>query len=381
MTGGLRILQVLEPSGGGSGRHFVDLCGGLAARGHHVSAVYSPVRAERRFVEELRSLALDGVHAVPMRREIGAHDARAWFDIKRLISRTGPYDIIHGHSSKAGALTRIRLPGRHVPRVYTPHAYRTMDPSLGSKGRLVYGGIEGALGALLTDRVICVSLDEYDHALTLRIPRHKLRLVVNGVGSPPVADIRALRASLGAGDGDMLYGFVGRFSAQKAPERLIESFAIVARMLPQARLALVGSGELDAMIRSRVESLGLSERVRFAPDIPGTIAVQGFDVLVMPSRYEAMSYVMLEAAAAGKPMILSDVGGAGTVLEHGVNGMLVANSDELQSLTEAMLTLGDPARLSAMTEEARRRQGRFSLETMIDETVSVYRELTPRTGS
>ena len=61
MTGGLRILQVLEPSGGGSGRHFVDLCGGLAARGHHVSAVYSPVRAERRFVEELRSLALDGV--------------------------------------------------------------------------------------------------------------------------------------------------------------------------------------------------------------------------------------------------------------------------------------------------------------------------------
>ncbi len=128
----LRLLEVLEPSGGGSGRHFIDLCRGMHLRGHHVEAVYSPVRAEEGFIRELRAVGLPAVHAVNMKRAPGPSDIPAFLALRRIMRHHGPFDIIHGHSSKAGALTRLRLPGRHVPRIYTPHAFRTLDPTLGA---------------------------------------------------------------------------------------------------------------------------------------------------------------------------------------------------------------------------------------------------------
>src|SRR5688500_16037357 len=99
MTAGekLKILQVLEPSGGGSGRHFVDLCGALAAMGHAVTAIYSPVRAEDRFVEELTALSLKAVIPIPMSRAPSPSDFTAWRDIADVIRQHGPFDIIHGH--------------------------------------------------------------------------------------------------------------------------------------------------------------------------------------------------------------------------------------------------------------------------------------------
>src|SRR5690606_9785178 len=149
----LRLMEVLEPSGGGSGRHFIDLCRGMQARGHVVHAVYSPVRAEARFVDELTSLGLAGVHTVAMARRPGLSDFASWWALCHAMRRAGPLDIIHGHSSKAGALARIRLPGRHVPRVYTPHALRTMDPDLGAVGRSIYGSIEKLLARTFTDQI------------------------------------------------------------------------------------------------------------------------------------------------------------------------------------------------------------------------------------
>ena len=80
----MRLMQVLEPSGGGSGRHFNDLCRGLKARGHCVHAVYSPLRAERRFVDELRAIGLDGVHELPMTRAPGPSDIHAFAMLRRL---------------------------------------------------------------------------------------------------------------------------------------------------------------------------------------------------------------------------------------------------------------------------------------------------------
>ncbi|MFM2279923.1 MAG: hypothetical protein RLZZ444_2154, partial [Pseudomonadota bacterium] len=74
----LTILEILEPSGGGSGRHFVDLCGALAGRGHKVVAIYSPMRAETRFVLELKALPLAAVYAVEMSRAPSPSDIAAY---------------------------------------------------------------------------------------------------------------------------------------------------------------------------------------------------------------------------------------------------------------------------------------------------------------
>lgn len=371
----MRLLQVLEPSGGGSGRHFVDLCRGMHARGHIVHAVYSPVRAEDRFVEELQSLGLAGMHAVAMARSPGPSDVAAYGALHSVIRQAGPFDIIHGHSSKAGALSRIRLPGRHVPRVYTPHAFRTMDPGLGNLGRKIYGSIEKLLARGFTDRLICVSADEYAHARALGMSRTKLSIVVNGVETPPNDSRGAVRRALGIPANALLFGFVGRLCHQKAPERLVAAFQLVASRVPDAHLLMIGSGEEKDAISRQIAASEHASRIHLTSCLTGPQAMAAIDVLVMPSRYEAMSYVMLEAAAAGKPLILTDVGGASTVLKDGQNGVLVENDDDPERLAGAMLRLSDPARLQRHTAAANARSRDYGLDRMISETEAIYRGL------
>ncbi|AYG65791.1 MULTISPECIES: glycosyltransferase family 4 protein [unclassified Rhizobium] len=371
----LSLLQVLEPSGGGSGRHFLDLCRAMQHRGHSVTAIYSPVRAEPAFVAELESIGVDNVVPLAMRRAPGPWDLTAWWQLRKIAAVHGPFDLIHGHSSKAGALTRLRLPGRHVPVLYTPHAFRTMDPTLGTKGRLIYGGIERFLGTWLTDRLICVSQDEYDHALSIGIPRTQLRIVVNGVNAPPISQRSAIRKRYGIPQDALLFGFVGRMTRQKAPERLVEAFARMAVKSPQAHLLMIGGGELAQTVKEMIRTAGLEHRAHFDGGMPGVTAIDAFDAVVMPSRYEAMSYVMLEAAAAGKPLLLADVGGARTVLEHGKNGYIVPNSDDPEALAAAMARLADPMLLANLTAEARRRKDGYTLAGMADATEKIYHDL------
>lgn len=371
----MRLLEVLEPSGGGSGRHFIDLCRGMQARGHVVHAVYSPVRAEPRFVEELASLGLAGLHSVAMARAPGLSDFTAWRALRATMRRVGPLDIIHGHSSKAGALSRLRLPGPHVPRIYTPHAFRTMDPGLGRVGRTVYGSIERLLASSLTDRLICVSADEYAHARALGMPRDRLSIVVNGVATPPSDCRDAVRDALGLARDALVFGFVGRLTQQKAPERLVAAFDLVADKLPEARLLMIGDGEMRGTVSRQIDACRHAARMRLSQDFTGPQAMAAIDALVLPSRYEAMSYVMLEAAAAGKPLILSDVGGASTVLKDGENGLLVANDDDPRHLSAAMLSLGVPDRLARHAAAARARSRDYSLERMVGETEAIYRSL------
>ncbi|MEA3535280.1 glycosyltransferase [Rhizobium sp. CC-YZS058] len=373
----LRILQVIEPSGGGSGRHFLDLCHGLMQRGHHVEAVYSPVRAEKSFVRELKAMGLPDVHKVAMRRAPGRSDLAAHRALRAIISR-GRFDIIHGHSSKAGALTRLRLPGRHAQRVYTPHAFRTMDPTLSAGARRLYGSIESFLGRYLTDHLICVSEDEYRHALSLGIPEARLSVIVNGAAQP-VKDMAAtVRASFGIAPDTFVFGAIGRLSHQKAPERMIEAFRLAAAKVPGAHLIMIGSGELETPVRAAIAASGLQSRIHLTSAFTGPQAVSAFDCLVMPSRYEAMSYVMLEAAAVAKPIVSTDVGGATTAIEHGVTGFIVPNDGDTAKLAAAMIEVAEPATFARLKEGAERARSRFSLDTMIDRTEALYKRLVAR---
>ncbi|HEV7308734.1 glycosyltransferase family 4 protein [Ensifer sp.] len=370
----LKLLQVLEPSGGGSGRHFVDLCRGMHARGHHVEAVYSPVRAEDSFVRELKAIGLPAVHAVAMKRAPGPSDIACFVELRRIIGGNR-FDIIHGHSSKAGALTRLRLPGPHVPRLYTPHAFRTLDPSLGRGGRLIYGTIEWALARFFTDQLICVSEDEYNHALSLHMPERRMSVIVNGVALPTCEMAQTLRASFGIASDAFVFGFVGRLSAQKAPERLIAAFKSVAAAVRNSHLVMVGSGELETSLRAAMAESGLQNRMHLTSAFTGPQAIPAFDLLLMPSRYEAMSYVMLEGAAAGKPIIATDIGGARTVIEDGTNGFILPNSDDTSLLAKTMIRSAEPSTFKALTDAAGRLSGRFTLDVMLDRTEALYRKV------
>ncbi len=374
----LRLLEVLEPSGGGSGRHFIDLCRGMHLRGHHVEAVYSPVRAEESFVRELKAVGLPALHAVDMKRAPGPSDVPAFLALRRIMKEHGPFDIVHGHSSKAGALTRLRLPGRHIPRIYTPHAFRTLDPTLGRGGRLIYGAIEWGLAWFYTDHLICVSDDERSHAVSLHMPQERMSVIVNGVDPPSPDMARTIRASFGITPDAFVFGFIGRLTAQKAPERLVAAFRHVAGSVKNSHLVMVGAGEMEGQLRQAMAESGLQNRMHLTSAFTGPQAAPAFDVLVMPSRYEAMSYVMLEGAAAGKPIIASDIGGARTVIEHGGNGFIVKNSDDVSELSKTMIAAAAPETFARLASVADRLKTRFTLDTMLDRTEMLYWKLAER---
>jgi glycosyltransferase involved in cell wall biosynthesis len=246
----------------------------------------------------------------------------------------------------------------------------------GRTGRRIFGGIESLFGRHFTDALICVSEDEKRHAIEqLKIPEHLLTVIVNGVATPPRGKRAEVRKLLGVQRASFVFGFVGRLSQQKAPERLIEAFRRIAHDRPEAELVMIGTGPDEEKVRKQIAATGVQDRIHLTSAVTGGEAMQAFDVLVMPSRYEAMSYVMLEAAAAGLPMILADVGGASTVLTNGENGLLIANSNNTSELASAMMKIIDPHLLLPMRTTAADRKHLYSLDEMIEKTEALYRSL------
>lgn len=369
---GLRILLVIESAGGGSGRHVLDLAEGLLESGHSVALVFSMDRAERWFATRAAGLTGLRLHRVRMSRRPCLGDIRAGWQIRRVIREDGPFDIVHGHSSKAGALARVAALGTGAAAVYTPHAFITLDPDLGTVARYAYGIAERVL-ARLGSAVICVSENERQHALELGIDADKLACVPNGLKPLPVANRRAARRELRLADNQVCVGFVGRISHQKAVDRLLSAVANIRRRLAELRLVIVGDGpELDAS-RRLADNLGIGAITTFTGAADGVQLMAGFDVFALSSRYEGFPYVLLEASARGLPIVTTDIGGAAAVVEPGRSGFIVSQS-ELRPLEARMeeICRDDQLRLE-MGMRSREIAETFSVESMVSETIGVYR--------
>ena len=370
----MKVALVIETSGGGSGRHVIDLADGLIRLGAEVHVVYSRLRKESAgFVTELENLPGVRVQPLDMRRSPHISDIGAIRRLRAYIESNGGFDVLHGHSSKAGAVARFAAIGTKIGAViYTPHAFRTMDPYLGKFERLVYGSIERVLGNFLTDLLIAVSEDERQHAISLGIRAEVIRTILNGVALPRRIERGLARDSLGIGDDEVCVGFVGRFVEQKAPELLIDAFGAVAADFPKSKVVMVGSGELEGSIRARISRHHLERRVTILTGLKGQDVMPAFDVLVMPSRYEAMPYVLLEAVSFGVPIIVTEVGGASTVVHDGENGFVVRRDDPAAIAEKLRILIESIETRERMRRAALQIREQFSLDAMISRTVDAY---------
>ncbi|RYG49451.1 glycosyltransferase family 1 protein [bacterium] len=364
----MRLLQVVESAATGVGRHVMDLSGGLLERGDEVVLAYADWRMDRMFAEGLARLEPKGLKAIklPFSREIGPEDLRSIRALRDLIRTHGPFDAVHGHSSKGGAVARVAA--RTVPRrLYTPHAYITMAPTIGVRKFRLYRALERYLARLGTGTV-CVSHHEKAHAVgTLGIPAPTVHVVHNGVAGPARGDRESIRAELGVQEGDVAFGFVGRLWTQKNPLLAVDAFARLRAVHPEARLLMVGTGDLEDAIRARgvpgVELLG--ER-------NGPQTMHAFDAFVLPSDYEGFPYVTLEAMATGVPVISTETGAIGEAVRDGVDGFLVPPGDAT-ALSGAMARLmADPALRARMGASARERAGSFTIDGMVEKIRTLY---------
>lgn len=380
-SAGQKIVLAAEASGGGVGRHVLDLAEGLPSRGFDVLLVHARRRVGDGFGERVARHGEYGyrVATFDVARAPGVGDIPATVALRRAIGRFGNADVLHGHSSKAGALSRIGRWGHARRVVYTPHAWYTQNPELSAVARGAYGFIEYGLAAL-TDRIISVSRDEAEHAVgLLGIAPEKLVLIENGIdpwSEERVARVRReTRAALGLAADDFVVGFVGRLAPQKAPDVALRVFRRLLDERPQIRPVLVGDGPEADLVRSTLAELGLDDRVRWLRAAPGRETMAAFDVFLMTSHYEGFPYVLLEALSAGCAIVSTRVGGVADCVGEGENGHVVEGADADALAARVLSLASDSSRLDSMRARSRARAAVFSLERMLDRTADLYRSL------
>ncbi len=234
-----------------------------------------------------------------------------------------------------------------------------------------------------TDLVICVSEEDRRVAedwlkSSGRPSIPPFHVVYNGIDVARFQEGRrrpAARAELGLSEGDFVVGYVGRYHRQKSPGTLLEAIAGIRGSLPAARLLMIGDGPLEADLRRQAERLGLAGRVVFFPpqnDLARLYAC--LDVFALPSRWEGLPLVLLEAGAAGVPVVASDAPGNREVVAHENTGLLFRPGDP-QDAGRAILRLARDALLAQRCAAAlsRRVEEKFTVERMVRDTAALYR--------
>ena len=282
------------------------------------------------------------------------------------IRRLDP-DIVHLHSSFAGALVRtlLRRPAGKPRIVYCSHGWSFGMECSPLKQRL-YAAIERRL-ARRSDLIIVNSRSEHELAVKFGLPQDKLRIVRNGVAwRPPVR-----RSEIGA---RLRIAFIGRHDRQKGLDLLLDT--IERFSLPNIEFHVVGDGVLDrgagghAGNHSNVTFHGWLDRAA----IDGLLAQQ--DAVVMPSRWEAFGLVAVEAMRSGVPVIASNRGALPEIVEHGIGGYIF-DLDDPDALGRLLAGL-DRRALAKLRQSARDRwEAEFTAARMNDLTRQAYESLLP----
>jgi glycosyltransferase involved in cell wall biosynthesis len=364
----LNILHVLRAPLGGLFRHVVDLVQGQAARGHRVGLIVDSTtggaRAETALAELAPHLSL-GVQRVPISRELGPSDIQALRRVSGWIRQAAP-DVLHGHGAKGAALARLTLSAPGAIRVYTPHG-----------GSLVYrpgtlaGGFYRTLEWLLKWRTDLFLFESSYIASLFRAeighPPGIVRVVHNGVGEaefvpvvprPDATDIICL----------------GELRPVKAFDVLIEALGILKQRGRPVSATIAGEGPDEAKLKAQAERLGIADLVRLVGFRPAREAFAMGRMMVIPSRAESLPYVILEAAAAGVPIISTRVGGVPEIF--GPQSEHLIPADDIGALIGAIGgALDNPADLRRVAQLVKARvQTEFSLPAMVDGGLAAYRE-------
>jgi glycosyltransferase involved in cell wall biosynthesis len=367
----LRILLVIECSGAGTGRHVLDLSECLIQRGCEVHVLYSRGRIDRMFEERLARIESLHQKVVPMTTAPHLSDWAALKAIKRYMRAHGPFDVIHGHSSKGGALARLAAFGTGVPVFYTPHGFIMLDPQLSRLKWLFYLMVEFGM-SLWTRRIIAVSPEEARSGVQLGLGRRRILTIPNGVGPARLTPRDEVRAQLGLAEDAVVIGFVGRLVEQKAPEILVEAFAAIVKSVPNARLVMVGSGSMDHALPKLATELGVRDKVLMLGERDARTVLAAFDIFALPSRKEGLPYVVLEAMAAGLPVVTSTTAGTEILVVPGMNGAVVPTED-VSALSRALLELAtDPGRRKQYGRASLQRVKLFTIDLMADRTLEAY---------
>ena len=364
----LRILHAVRAPVGGIFRHIMDLANGQADRGHHVGIIADSLTGGERAEAALKEIAPRlklGVHRLAIRREPFPTDVLVWAHFMRLIKRLKP-DVLHGHGAKAGAFIRLKSRSKETIRVYTPHGGSLHYPLNTLKGML-YSRLERAL-MNSTDLFLFESAFARDtYQRTIGVPTGLVRCVFNGVTADEFDPV------VPADDAtDVVY--VGEFRHIKGADLLIDAAARLRADGKPVTLTLAGDGEELDHLKAQIARLGLGEAVRFIGHVKARYGFSKGRLLVVPSRGDSMPYVVIEAAAAGIPMVAANVGGIPEIFAEHTDALFASNI--VGAMADAIeIALEDPEATLARARSLRERIFlHFSQKAMVEGVMAGYRD-------
>jgi len=291
------------------------------------------------------------------------------------------YDVVHAWQFQAYVLCGLTRPLTRVPVLIAGR--RTLSDSTPRSGP-VWRWLAG-LATQAADAIVANS-----EAVRRDVARHEgldpssIRVIRNGVErrDPSPERRAAARAGWAVGDAEVVIGCVANFRPEKALDALVRVAEAVTTANPAVRFVLVGDGPTRSRVGAAVASAALSDRVLLPGHVPDARSLlDGFDVYVHPSDSESLPNAILEAAAAGLPIVATDVGGIGEILDHRRSGLLVRPRDEtsLRTALDELIAspglrreLGDAARAAVAAE--------FPMARMIDAVAALQRELAAAKG-
>ena len=379
MTGRpIRVLQVMEATIGGTKRHLLDLAAAADRSSFQFEVACPRVRSEPRgdtsFFDDMSALGVE-LHVVPMVRAIRPlNDLWATWALLRIISR-GHYDVVHTHSTKAGVVGRVAavlVPG--VRTVHTPHGFYFLNFA-SPRVRAPLRWLEIALG-WITSVLIALSEGEREVAAELVAAQKIRKIPLTFEPFVPVSRAEA-RHRLGLPADAPIVGTTARFTEQKAPFDIAETFAAIYRQRPDARFLWTNDGELRPHVEDRLRALGVHE----ATSLPGFVAdartlLTAMDVYLHMARWEGVPYSIMEVMTAGVPIVAARAVGTSDLIEHDRTGLLVEPGDipAAAAATLRLLTHSDEAR--TLAAEARAAVAVYhDAQAMARATELVYREL------
>lgn len=228
-------------------------------------------------------------------------------------------------------------------------------------------------------RFVAISRAVKEVLLRFGVDEGRIRLVPSGVEriAPPPGAGEAFRRELGLGTGEALVGNVAHLADHKGQRYLIEAIPSVLRECPSARFVIVGEGELEGELKTLAASLGLGDRLIFTgfrTDVPAVL--DALDLFVMSSHLEGLGTIVLDAMAAGKPVVATRAGGIPEMIDDGRHGLLVPARDPAALAGAIVRALGEPALAAFLAGEGKKRVlAHYTADAMVEGNLAVYRDL------
>ena len=373
--GPVRVLRIIARMNvGGPAWQSSVLTRGLVEHGFETRLLTGQVDGGEADFVSLRDPELHVVEIEGLGRSLRmGGDLRAFVAIIREIRRFNPH-IVHTHTTKAGVVGRIAAILTGVPvRVHTFHGHVLRGYFSPTVTRLV--AVVERMLARRTTALVALGERVRDELLAAGVARRDRFTVIPAVVAlPPVVDRAEARIALGLSSDGPVVLFVGRLTAVKRLDRLLEAFAEVRDRVPDAVLVVAGEGDLTDEVRLVAASLGDSVRlVGWQSDVARLYA--SADLVVISSDNEGMPVTLLEAAMSGVPGVTTDVGSAAEVVEHGVTGLVVPPDAGALSAALVELLL-DAERRSVMGRAATERAAeRFGSARLVTDHAVLYRRL------